>query len=85
MEIRTERPPDGDPQRRAELVAAESKRATGRAGQGLVKKLWRIPGTRQNVGPWKAPDATGLQQALSLRPYLSLAQCRGEAVGRAPQ
>jgi muconolactone D-isomerase len=69
VEIRTEWPPDGDPRRRAELVAAESKRAAELAATGILKKLWRIPGTWQNVGLWEAPDATALHQALSSLPF----------------
>lgn len=69
VEIRNEWPADGDPQRAAELAAAESRRAAELAEQGILKKLWRIPGTRQNVGLWEAADATALHQALSSLPY----------------
>ena len=68
VEIETKWPPDGDPHRRAELVAAESERAKELAVQGILRKLWRVPGTWKNVGVWEAPDATVLHQALSSLP-----------------
>jgi muconolactone D-isomerase len=69
VEISTHWPPDGDPARRAELVAAESQRARELAEAGILKKLWRIPGTWRNVGLWEAPDATALHAALSSLPF----------------
>jgi muconolactone D-isomerase len=75
VEIETKWPPDGDPARRAELVAAESRRARELAADGILRKLWRIPGTWKNVGVWAAPDATELHKALSslpLFPWLAI-------------
>jgi muconolactone D-isomerase len=69
VEIETKYPPEGDQQRRAELVVAESARAKELAAQGILRKLWRIPGTWKNVGLWEAVDATALHQALSSLPF----------------
>ena len=69
VEIETRWPPDGDKQQRAELVAAESARAKELAAQGILRKLWRIPGTWKNVGLGEAADATQLHQALSSLPF----------------
>lgn len=69
VEIKVSWPPDGDPVRRAELAAAEQARAKELAAQGILKKLWRIPGTWQNVGIWVAPDATALHAALTSLPF----------------
>ena len=69
VEIEVKWPPEGDPARRAELAAAESARAKELAAQGILRKLWRIPGTWKNVGLWEAPDATVLHQALSSLPF----------------
>jgi muconolactone D-isomerase len=69
VEINNGWPADGDPARGAELAAAESKRAAELAKAGILKKLWRIPGTRQNVGLWEAPDADGVHKALSSLPF----------------
>jgi muconolactone D-isomerase len=68
VEIETRWPPDGDPVRRAELVKAESARAKELAAEGILRKLWRIPGTWKNVGLWEAADATELHAAISSLP-----------------
>ncbi len=69
VEISNGWPADGDPARGKDLAAAESKRAAELAKDGILRKLWRIPGTRQNVGLWEASDATALHQALSSLPF----------------
>lgn len=69
VEISTEWPADGDPTRREALVAAEARRAGELAEAGILRKLWRIPGTWKNVGLWSAPDATALHAALSSLPF----------------
>ena len=69
VEIKNDWPADGDPARGKQLAAAESQRAAELAEAGILKKLWRIPGTRQNVGLWEADDATALHQALSSLPF----------------
>lgn len=69
-------PPDGDPDQRARLVAAEGERAAELAAEGTIKRLWRIPGRWANWGLWEAADATALHEALSslpLFPWLSVA------------
>jgi muconolactone D-isomerase len=62
-------PLDGDPQRLAALALAEADRAKTLTAQGTLKRLWRVPGTRNNVGLWQAADATELHQALSSLPF----------------
>ncbi|HWA17364.1 MAG TPA: muconolactone Delta-isomerase family protein [Devosia sp.] len=69
VEIKNEWPADGDAARGKELVAAESRRAAELAAAGILKKLWRVPGTRQNVGLWEAVAADALHQALSSLPF----------------
>ncbi|MEO9299759.1 muconolactone Delta-isomerase [Devosia alba] len=69
VEVETRWPIDGDPHRKAELVAAESARAGALAAQGALKRLWRVPGTWKNVGLWQATDATELHQILSSLPF----------------
>lgn len=69
VEIENRWPADGDPARKAELVKAESERARELAAQGILRKLWRIPGTVRNVGLWVADDATALHQALTSLPF----------------
>jgi len=68
VEIDVHLPPETDPARKAELVAAESVRAKELAAQGRISRLWRVPGRWSNVGIWCAGDATELHEALSSLP-----------------
>jgi muconolactone D-isomerase len=61
-------PPDGDPEEKARLVAAEAARARELIAEGRLRRLWRIPGRWANYGLWEAPDATTLHDALSSLP-----------------
>lgn len=69
VRIRNRWPVDGDTARRAELDAAEGARAAELAAEGVLVRLWRIPGRRENVGLWSAPDANALHAALSSLPF----------------
>lgn len=51
-----------------EMKSAERARATELRAEGLLKKLWRVPGRRAVIGLWEAPDATVLHDALSSLP-----------------
>ena len=61
-------PPDGDPDEKARLIAAEGARARELIGDGRIRRLWRIPGRWANYGLWEAPDATVLHAALTSLP-----------------
>jgi muconolactone D-isomerase len=61
-------PPDGDPEEKARLVAAEGDRASELIAEGRIRRLWRIPGRWANYGLWQAADATELHAALSSLP-----------------
>jgi muconolactone D-isomerase len=75
VQIQVNLPPDTDPSRRDALVAAESARATELAEQGVIYRLWRVPGRWSNVGIWRAADATALHEAicsLPMHPWLDV-------------
>lgn len=60
---------------RDSLVKHESIRVAELIDEGLLVRLWRIPGRRQNVSIWNASGASELQQALAslpLFPYLDI-------------
>ena len=62
-------PADGDPERKARIVAEEAARSAELAAAGVLRRLWRIPGRWANYGLWEARDATELHAALSSLPF----------------
>ena len=41
----------------------------------MIRQLWRLPGTRTNIGIWSAADANALEEALAslpIRPYTEI-------------
>jgi muconolactone D-isomerase len=62
-------PPDGDAGRREALIGAEAERAAELIRQGLLRRLWRVPGRWANIGLWEAPDASELHEALTTLPF----------------
>ena len=68
-------PTDGDSRKKAELLEAEARRGRELAADGVIVRLWRVPGRWANVGIWSAPDATALHESLSslpLYPWLTI-------------
>jgi muconolactone D-isomerase len=68
-------PPDGDPAEKDRRILAEAARARELAAQGIIKRVWRIPGQWANWGLWEAPDATAIHEAvtsLPMWPYLDV-------------
>lgn len=75
VHIEVEWPHDGSRAELERLVVAERARATELVRDGVLQRLWRIPGRRANWGIWEADDATELHQALAslpLFPWLSI-------------
>jgi muconolactone D-isomerase len=72
----TLRLPDDLPAERAdELRAAELKRGRELVDAGVIKRIWRVPGTTSNVGIWVAADPTELHAAIAglpLFPWLTV-------------
>ena len=75
LHIKVTFPPDGDPEEKARRIAAEGVRAKELAAQGIIKRVWRIPGQWANWGIWEAADATAIHDAvtsLPMWPYLEV-------------
>ncbi len=75
LHIRVTFPPDGDPEEKARRIAAEGVRARELAAQGIIRRVWRVPGQWANWSIWEAPDATALHEAvtsLPMWPYLEV-------------
>ena len=62
-------PATGDKELLAKLTKEESARASVLADSGTIKKIWRRPGQKSNVGIWSALDATELHQAIASLPF----------------
>jgi muconolactone D-isomerase len=57
------------------LREQEANRARELGETGLLRRLWRVPGRRENWGIWHADDADRLHDALAslpLFPYLKI-------------
>ncbi|GHF64980.1 muconolactone D-isomerase [Amycolatopsis bartoniae] len=60
---------------RADLIAREQARGRELHAEGVLRNIWRVPGTRANVGIWSTLDADALEDALTslpIRPYAEI-------------
>jgi muconolactone D-isomerase len=55
-------------ERKQELLDAETVRARELMAEGVIVRIWRLPGRTANVGIWAAPDATALHDVLTSMP-----------------
>lgn len=69
----------------ARLKTAERERARQLREDGILKKLWRVPGRRATLGLWAAADATELHEALSSLPQFAWMDVEVEALATHPQ
>jgi muconolactone D-isomerase len=68
VNMRNQIPATMDPQLHDDLYRAQGQRAAELSNEGRIKRLWRVPGRRENWGLWEAPDATALHAALASLP-----------------
>ncbi|MGC0239504.1 muconolactone Delta-isomerase [Arthrobacter sp. SD76] len=52
----------------ASLLEREAARGREYRISGIISRIWRVPGTRQNIGIWEAADATELHARISALP-----------------
>lgn len=69
VHIEVRYPADAPAGERDRLIEAETRRARELAKEGVLRRLWRIPGRWANWGLWVADDATALHAALSSLPF----------------
>ncbi|WP_328328186.1 MULTISPECIES: muconolactone Delta-isomerase [unclassified Streptomyces] len=58
-----------------DLVERERDRGRELMADGVLRRLWTLPGKRANIGLWSAPDADTLVEALNslpIRPYVDI-------------
>lgn len=53
------------------LISAERARGKELKDAGTIARIWRIPGTKNNVGVWNAADASELHAAISSLPLFA--------------
>jgi muconolactone D-isomerase len=70
---------------RERLRGLEKVRASQLREQGILLRLWRVPGRRAVVGLWEAPDATALHDALASLPMFPWMDVSVEALATHPQ
>jgi len=66
---------EGGDEREKQLREQEAARSRELANEGILLRLWRVPGRRENWGIWSADDADRLHDALSSLPlfrYLTI-------------
>lgn len=78
-------PPDTAPERVKELRSRERDRALELRAEGLLKRLWRVPGRWATVALYEAADATVLHEALASLPMWPYTDVRVEPLADHPQ
>lgn len=76
--------PDIDALARADLLRQERDRALELVDAGLIKRMWRVPGQRANLGLWSSADPTDLHEALISFPYSPYFSADVEALAEHP-
>lgn len=62
------RVPDAD---RADLLQREGTTSRQLRRDGVIVRMWRLPGQRATVSVWRATDATELHEQLTKLPLIS--------------
>lgn len=78
-------PADMSTEERERLRGLERERAAELRATGVLKRLWRVPGTRAVVGLWQAEDATELHDALASLPMFPWFSATVEPLATHPQ
>ncbi|WP_062313783.1 muconolactone Delta-isomerase family protein [Demequina rhizosphaerae] len=78
-------PADTPAERREELRRAERTRAVELRAEGVLKRLWRVPGRNATVGLYEAADATALHAALMSLPMAPWLDVTVEPLATHPQ
>jgi len=55
----------------AQLRTREAERGRAYRDGGVIRRIWRLPGTTANVGIWAAKDPTELHEKLAALPMFA--------------
>jgi muconolactone D-isomerase len=61
--------PDMAADARDRLLEQERARGQELRAEGVIQRIWRLPGCNANGGIWQAPAATALHEAISSLPF----------------
>jgi muconolactone D-isomerase len=78
-------PVDTPEEERGSLRKAERARAQELRDAGVLKRLWRVPGSTAWIGLFEAPDATELHDALASLPLFPWLEVTVEPLATHPQ
>ena len=76
VQIQVTLPPELSNASRQELMGREQVRGRELLNEGVIRRIWRIPGRTANVGIWDAADPTALHEALSSLPMFPYIDAR---------
>lgn len=77
-------PPEADAALRQEIFARELEQGQFLARQGLLRRLWRVPGRWANWSLYEVADATELHEALTSLPLYPWMDIQVHAVAEHP-
>ena len=76
VQIQVTLPPELSSGSRQELMGREEVRGRELMNEGVIRRIWRIPGRTANVGIWDAANPTALHEALSSLPMFPYIDAR---------
>ena len=62
-------PVEWTPEQREELRKQEAKASNDHWDEGVILRLWRVPGRTAAIGIWRAENVTALHAVLRSLPY----------------
>lgn len=80
VQIQVTLPPELSSTVRQDLMERERARGRELQSEGVIRRIWRIPGRTANVGIWEAADPTALHQALTSLPMFPYIDARVTAL-----
>ena len=84
VQIQVTLPPELSSGSRQELMGREQVRGRELMNEGVIRRIWRIPGRTANVGIWDAAEPYGIARGPELAPDVPVYRRQGNAAGNAP-
>ncbi|MEO3824730.1 muconolactone Delta-isomerase family protein [Actinomadura sp. B10D3] len=84
VEIDIAVPADLPVEERERRYADEAAQGARLAADGVIQRIWRVPGTANNIGVWAASDASELHGHLASLPLFEFMTIRVRPLARHP-